>query len=110
FSGLRPGEKLYEELLIGDNVTPTEHPMIMRANEEHLPWDEYSKVLEELVVAVKADDFLRVRKILRATVAGYVPEGQIVDWLHLRRNSVGPCVKPSDSGGFDGPDINVRPS
>ena len=41
FSGLRPGEKLYEELLIGDNVSPTEHPMIMRANEEHLPWDVF---------------------------------------------------------------------
>ena len=39
YTGLRPGEKLYEELLIGDNVSPTEHPMIMRANEEHLDWD-----------------------------------------------------------------------
>jgi FlaA1/EpsC-like NDP-sugar epimerase len=106
FSGLRPGEKLYEELLIGDNVTPTEHPMIMRANEDHLPWDEYCKVLDELVTAVKADDFQCVRKILRATVDGYVPEGQIVDWLHLRRNSdeptLPPRTKPTDSGGFAG--------
>lgn len=41
FSGLRPGEKLYEELLIGDNVNPTDHPMIMRANEEHLSWEAF---------------------------------------------------------------------
>ncbi len=85
FSGLRPGEKLYEELLIGDNVTPTEHPMIMRANEEHLPWEQFRQVLAELVAAVKRDDFQRVRQILRSTVDGYVPEGEIVDWIHQQR-------------------------
>ncbi len=85
FSGLRPGEKLYEELLIGDNVTPTEHPMIMRANEEHLPWEQFRQVLGELVMAVKCDDFQRVRQILRSTVDGYVPEGEIVDWIHQQR-------------------------
>ncbi|SDS87660.1 polysaccharide biosynthesis protein [Pseudomonas oryzae] len=87
FSGLRPGEKLYEELLIGDNVTPTEHPMIMRANEAHLAWDEFRPVLEDLVAAVKSDDFQRVRQILRATVDGYKPDGEIVDWIHQQRLS-----------------------
>ena len=48
-SGLRPGEKLYEELLIGDDVIATEHPMIMRANEDHLSWDDFKAVLRELV-------------------------------------------------------------
>ena len=85
YSGLRPGEKLYEELLIGDNVTPTEHPMIMRANEDHLSWDEFRLALEELLGAVEADDFQRVRQILRSTVDGYAPEGEIVDWIHLQR-------------------------
>ena len=85
FSGLRPGEKLYEELLIGDNVTPTEHPMIMRANEAHLPWSEFREVLAELVTAVRRDDFQKVRQILRATVDGYKPEGEIVDWIHCQR-------------------------
>ncbi len=89
FTGLRPGEKLYEELLIGDNVTPTEHPMIMRANEAHLPWSEFSEVLEELVVAVKGDDFQCVRQILRSTVDGYQPDGEIVDWLHQQRQFAG---------------------
>ncbi len=85
FTGLRPGEKLYEELLIGDNVSPTEHPMIMRANEEHLPWDAFKRVLDELLEAVECDDYDRVRQLLRATVNGYKPEGEIVDWIHQQR-------------------------
>ena len=85
FSGLRPGEKLYEELLIGDNVSPTEHPMIMRASEEHLPWDAFKVVLSDLLAAVERDDYDRVRQLLRETVSGYKPEGEIVDWIHIRQ-------------------------
>lgn len=86
FTGLRPGEKLYEELLIGDNVQATEHPMIMRASEEYLPWEQFKGGLNELLAAVEADDFVRVRQLLRETVSGYVPEGEIVDWIHLKRH------------------------
>lgn len=85
FSGLRPGEKLYEELLIGDDVIATEHPMIMRANEDHLSWDDFKAVLSELLQAVEQDDYDCVRKLLRQTVSGYAPEGEIVDWIHQRR-------------------------
>lgn len=85
FTGLRPGEKLYEELLIGDNVTPTEHPMIMSAHEEHLPWEVLCQVLDELVLALERDDFERVRQVLRQRVSGYSPDGAIVDWVHLQR-------------------------
>ncbi|WP_394236210.1 polysaccharide biosynthesis protein [Pseudomonas anguilliseptica] len=85
FTGLRPGEKLYEELLIGDNVSPTEHPMIMRANEEHLPWESFKVRLSELLDAVGRDDYERVRQLLRETVSGYKPEGEIVDWIHIKR-------------------------
>ena len=85
FTGLRPGEKLYEELLIGDNVSPTEHPMIMRANEEHLSWEAFKAVLSELLAAVACDDYDRVRQLLRETVSGYKPEGEIVDWIHMKR-------------------------
>jgi FlaA1/EpsC-like NDP-sugar epimerase len=85
FTGLRPGEKLFEELLIGDNVSPTEHPMIMRANEEHLPWEQLKERLSELLGAVECDDYERVRKLLRETVSGYKPEGEIVDLIHLQR-------------------------
>ena len=86
YTGLRPGEKLYEELLIGDNVSPTEHPMIMRANEEHLPWNAFKGVISQLLNAVEQDDYDRVRQLLRETVCGYAPEGEIVDWMHLRRS------------------------
>ncbi|MGA4472132.1 polysaccharide biosynthesis protein [Ectopseudomonas chengduensis] len=84
FTGLRPGEKLYEELLIGEDVKPTEHPMIMRAEEDMLPWDDLKARLQALLVAVSEDDYARVRVLLRETVHGYVPEGEIVDWIHLR--------------------------
>ncbi|MEH6482688.1 MULTISPECIES: nucleoside-diphosphate sugar epimerase/dehydratase [Pseudomonas] len=86
FTGLRPGEKLYEELLIGDNVTPTEHPMIMRADEEHLPWDDFRPILTGLFSAIKADDLDRVRWVLRSTVSGYKPEGEIVDLVYLQHH------------------------
>jgi len=86
FTGLRPGEKLYEELLIGaEGVTPTDHPMIMRANEEWLPWDAFKEVLSSLLKALDADDYDRVRQLLRETVCGYSPEGEIVDWIYQKR-------------------------
>ncbi|MFI8481160.1 polysaccharide biosynthesis protein [Pseudomonas sp. NPDC078700] len=85
FTGLRPGEKLYEELLIGDNVSPTEHPMIMRASEEHLAWDDFRRVIDDLVRSVGNDDYDRVRQLLRETVSGYKPDGEIVDWIHQQR-------------------------
>ena len=85
FTGLRPGEKLYEELLIGDNVSPTEHPMIMRADEEHLPWESFKGVIGSLLDAVARDDYVQVRELLRETVNGYVPECEIVDLIHQQR-------------------------
>ncbi|MEX5504191.1 nucleoside-diphosphate sugar epimerase/dehydratase [Pseudomonas putida] len=85
FTGLRPGEKLYEELLIGDNVIATRHPMIMSANEDYLAWDVLKQRLEALRAATSADDFATVRQLLRDTVSGYVPGGEIVDWLYQRR-------------------------
>src|SRR5471032_250291 len=85
FSGLRPGEKLYEELLIGDNVVATQHPMIMSANEDYLPWEVLKVKLSELLAAVDQDDFGRVRQLLRDTVSGYTPDGEIVDWIYQQR-------------------------
>jgi FlaA1/EpsC-like NDP-sugar epimerase len=87
FTGLRPGEKLYEELLIGDNVSPTCHPMIMRASEEHLSWEILKGVLNEMLTALARDDYDRVRQLLRETVSGYAPEGEIVDWMHVQHRT-----------------------
>lgn len=85
FSGLRPGEKLYEELLIGDNVLGTRHPMIMSANEDYLPWEVLKQRLEALLGAIARDEYPMVRQLLRDTVSGYTPSEEIVDWLYQRR-------------------------
>jgi FlaA1/EpsC-like NDP-sugar epimerase len=85
FTGLRPGEKLYEELLIGNNVVATQHPMIMSANEDHIAWEVLKVKLAELISAVDQDDYTRVRQLLRDTVSGYTPDGEIVDWIYQQR-------------------------
>ena len=85
FTGLRPGEKLYEELLIGDNVEPTCHPMIMSANEDFLPWPQLKDKLGELQAAVDRNDCSHVRQLLRELVCGYAPDGEIVDWIYQQR-------------------------
>lgn len=85
FTGLRPGEKLYEELLIGDNVAATQHPMIMTASEDYLSWDVLKVRLSELLSAVERDEYSQVRQLLRETVSGYTPDGEIVDWIYQQR-------------------------
>jgi FlaA1/EpsC-like NDP-sugar epimerase len=85
FTGLRPGEKLYEELLIGDNVAATDHPMIMSALEDALGWEALKGGLQALLDALQADDYVRVRYVLRELVNGYSPSDDIVDWKHLQQ-------------------------
>ena len=75
FSGLRPGEKLYEELLIGDCSTRTEHEMIMQAHEEKLEWDEIYFALEAFRKALTRADQDALRALLRSYVNGYEPGG-----------------------------------
>ena len=82
-TGLRPGEKLYEELLIGDDPQPTQHPRIMKAHEEFLPWDELQAKLFELGQALDANDVPVVRTLLKELVPGYQPDGDVVDWVWL---------------------------
>lgn len=71
-TGLRPGEKLYEELLIGDDPAPTDHPRIMKAHEEFLPWPELEVQLAILRDAVKRDDVDAIKSVLKTCVHGYV--------------------------------------
>jgi FlaA1/EpsC-like NDP-sugar epimerase len=81
FTGLRPGEKLYEELLIGDNVSKTRHPKIMMANEDSLPFSEMHDVLRRLRFACESNDHTLILDILRACVSGFCPEDEIKDHL-----------------------------
>jgi FlaA1/EpsC-like NDP-sugar epimerase len=76
---LRPGEKLYEELLLGDNVTGTEHPRIMRAQEVELPWDQLISVLEQLGAICESDDSAALLKFLEEVVDGYSAQHDVED-------------------------------
>ena len=87
-TGLRPGEKLYEELLIGDDPQPTQHPRIMKAHEEFLPWDELQAKLFELGQALDANDVPVVRILLKELVPGYQPDGDVVDWVWVENEKL----------------------
>ena len=86
FTGLRPGEKLYEELLIGDNVTITEHKQILRAEEDSLSSEELKKYLSLLDEAEKNGDVVMLKDILKETVSGFIPEEEIVDVVYKQRS------------------------
>jgi FlaA1/EpsC-like NDP-sugar epimerase len=72
-TGLRPGEKLYEELLIGDNPSPTAHPRIMKAKEAYVEWDELRPRLADLARNVQAHNADGARAVLAHLVSGYQP-------------------------------------
>lgn len=84
-AGLRPGEKLYEELLIGDNPKATSHPRIMKAHEDYLAWEELEQQLLALKAALEVNDVSVVRLMLQELVSGYQPAGEIVDWVVLEQ-------------------------
>ena len=74
--GMRPGEKLYEELLIGDDPQPTKHPRIMRANEPFLAWPALNAEIGKLAKAVGRNEAQELLAMLRALVPGYRPDNQ----------------------------------
>ena len=82
-TGLRPGEKLYEELLIGDNPIATVHPRILKAREEFVPWEDFRGDLELLKQAVKANDTAALRRLLLKHVSGFTPDSQDSDLVGL---------------------------
>ena len=86
-TGLRPGEKLFEELLIGDNPKPTVHPRIMKAHEEFLPWPEFEVKLNALEVVLNLNDVGVIRLMMQQSVAGYAPRDDIVDWVYLEQEA-----------------------
>ena len=82
-TGLRPGEKLFEELLIGDNPMPTNHQGIMKAHEEYIPWESLQPQIHALELALDKNDVGVLRQIMKNLVTGYVPNGEIVDWVFM---------------------------
>ena len=86
-TGLRPGEKLYEELLIGDNEQSTEHPRIRTANEVSLPWSEMRKLLDQLYKACDNYDQVTIRQLLLEAPAQFNPQSEVCDLVWVENNS-----------------------
>ena len=80
--GLRPGEKLYEELLIGNNPVKTQHPRIMKASEKYIPWDELTPWLRTLKAAANNSDVLMIRTLFKNLIPEYIPENEVADWVY----------------------------
>lgn len=79
--GLRPGEKLFEELLLGDNPQPTAHPKIQRAQDPFMPWEELELEINNLKVMINSNNLDLIVKSLKNLVIGYNPSSKVVDWV-----------------------------
>ncbi|MGQ4880224.1 polysaccharide biosynthesis protein [Billgrantia sp. LNSP4103-1] len=84
-TGLRPGEKLYEELLIGENEAPTAHPRIRTAKEYYWPWSRLEAYLGRLLQAIEYQQHEQIRELLMTAPTGYAPRDGIVDLVWLGR-------------------------
>ncbi len=87
FTGLRPGEKLFEELLIGNAPQTTEHERIMKANEEFIPWNELLPSLNILMHELNHNNVEASLAIMKNLVSGYCPHKGVVDWVQLERHT-----------------------
>lgn len=87
FTGLRPGEKLYEELLIGDDPQGTSHPRIMMAREVSLPWEQVEDFLRQLQRASQSFDCGAIIEVLKSAKTGYAPNGNLEDLVWCNRQS-----------------------
>ncbi len=87
-TGLRPGEKLYEELLIGNDPKSTDHQSIMKANEEFISLDALLPILEKLQFAINSNNVTSMLKILQELVKGYQPNDKVVDWIYIKKDEL----------------------
>ena len=85
FSGLRDGEKLYEELLIGNDATKTSHELIFKANEEKMEWKEIERLIEEFKEAVQDRNEKRVHDLLIGSISGYKPHSGLKDLIYISK-------------------------
>ena len=86
YTGLRPGEKLYEELLVGNKISNTENKLIMRAKEKMIDWEELSPVLEDLKNAAADNEHKKIRDLLKKLVPEFIPQSEIVDLVMKKKN------------------------
>ena len=84
--GLRSGEKLYEELLLGDNPQPTEHKKIQKAQDPHISLEELEKNLDSLKLLLKNHQVAEVKEMLEKLVSSYRSEYKITDYMYLEKN------------------------
>ncbi|TLZ60564.1 MAG: polysaccharide biosynthesis protein, partial [Gammaproteobacteria bacterium] len=99
YMGLRPAEKLFEELLIGSNVTGTDHPMIMRAMEHRLSWPKMEQILNDLLVALASFDCHDALELLTASVAEYQADTEVRDYVWARK-AVSPHAPATNVADF----------
>jgi FlaA1/EpsC-like NDP-sugar epimerase len=92
YTGLRSAEKLFEELLIGNNVTQTDHPMIMRAMEHSLGWERVRELLGEFENAIETFDVVLALELLQEAVAEYRPADSIRDHVWRRPVTMPPAA------------------
>lgn len=85
--GLRPGEKLFEELLIGNNPESTGHPRIMTAHEDFLTWADLEPKLNALISTLNDDDVDAIGSMMKHLVMGYSPSSEIIDWVFMEKTS-----------------------
>ena len=101
-TGLRPGEKLYEELLLGDDPEPTTHPKIQRARDAFIPWHQLEQDLTTLQTVANHNDVEVILSLLQKLVTGYQPNAAIVDWVFTEQVGWGngtddtPAPRPLD--------------
>jgi len=84
-TGLRPGEKLYEELLIGNNTEATLHPKIIKADENFIPWRDLQDHLSAIERALRSNDVNLLREIIEELVTDFKPDDEIVDWVYKQK-------------------------
>ena len=101
-TGLRPGEKLYEELLLGDDPEPTTHPKIQRARDAFIPWHQLEQDLTTLQTVANHNDVEVILSLLQKLVTGYQPNAAVVDWVFTEQVGWGngtddtPAPRPLD--------------
>jgi FlaA1/EpsC-like NDP-sugar epimerase len=100
YTGLRAAEKLFEELVIGSNVTGTDHPMIMRAIEHHLPWAKMQEALNALLAALASFDCQRTLALLAEAVVEYQSSADVRDYVWARKAMLLPQATVTNVADF----------